>query len=154
MLEKDAQRTSYPQDWLNGVLSWPQRAITSYLAERGALDIVEEMAESSYLPWAAIMPEIIEDESRHVEHGRRTTAELCRTEDGRRQVQAELDTLWPQVLDMFGRSESARSALAVKWGIRRRTNEQARQHFIDRVTPLLRELGLEPPDNVARRKFA
>lgn len=153
MLERGAERAAYPQDWLSGKTTWAERGITSYLAEWGALEIVEEMAQSSYRPWAAIMPGIIADETRHTEHGRRITEDAVRSPQGRDAVQRALERMWPEVLDMFGRSDSERSAQAVKWGIRIRGNEAARQRFAVRARAALEELGLRPPDDRLNRKF-
>lgn len=148
-------RRFYPQEVLNlkTTLTWPERGLTSFLAERAALDIIEEMAESSYEPWAAIMPAIITEESTHVEHGRRITSQFCNTEEGLREMQEALQRIWPQSLDMFGASKSRRSALAVRCGIRLRTNEEARQHFSTRARTMLAELGLTPPADHLNRKF-
>ncbi|HEY8515427.1 MAG TPA: Phenylacetic acid catabolic protein [Candidatus Binatia bacterium] len=153
MLRPDAARTAYPHDWLSGKTTWAERGITSWLAEWGALEIIHEMAESSYRPWAAIMPRIIADETRHTEHGRRITEQALQTAEGREAVQRALDRMWPEVLDMFGRSDSERSRLAVKWGIRVRSNEEARQQFAARARAALRELDLQPPDDRLNRKF-
>lgn len=153
MLQQDAARTAYPQDWLAGKVTWAERSITSYLAEWGALEIIEDMAKSSYKPWAAIMPEIIGDEVRHREHGRRNTAELCQDEEGRAAVQGALNLMWPQVLDMFGRSNSERSRVAVEWGIRQRTNEQTRSDFSRAARTVLEGMGLVVPPDHEGRKF-
>lgn len=153
MLARNAARAAYPQDWLAGKTTWAERGITSYLAEWGALDIVEEMAESSYRPWAEVMPEIFSDEARHTAHGRRITEEALATAEGRDAVRRALDRMWPEVLDMFGRSESGRSACAVRWGIRQRGNEEARRHFATRARSALRELDLHPPADHLNRKF-
>lgn len=153
MLAHGAERTAYPQDWLAGKTTWAERGISSYLAEWGALAIIEEMAESSYRPWAAIMPAIVADETRHTEHGRRITEEALRTLEGQVAVQRALDRMWPEVLDMFGRSDSERAARAVRWGIRQHDNETARRRFAARARPALEALGLAPPDDRANRKF-
>ncbi len=153
MLARNAVRSAYPQAWLSGKTTWAERGITSWLAEWGALEIIEEMAQSSYRPWAAIMPGIIADETRHTEHGRRITEEAVQTDQGRAAVQRALDRMWPEVLDMFGRSDSVRSAIAVRWGIRVRSNEEARQSFATRARAALRELDLEPPADHLNRKF-
>lgn len=153
MLANDAERAAYPQDWLAGKTTWAERGITSYLAEWGALEIVEEMAESSYRPWAAIMPQIIADETRHTLHGRRITEEALVTTEGRDAVQRALERMWPEVLDMFGRSDSERSDRALRWGIRTRSNEAARRHFATRARATLHELDLHPPADHLNRKF-
>lgn len=153
MLARGAERAAYPQDWLAGKTTWAERGITSYLAEWGALVIVAEMAESSYRPWAAIMPEVVADETRHTAHGRRITEEALATPDGRAAVQRALDRMWPEVLDMFGRSDSERAARAVRWGLRVRDNEATRRHFATAARAELRTLGLEPPPDHLNRKF-
>jgi ring-1,2-phenylacetyl-CoA epoxidase subunit PaaA len=153
MLASGAERSAYPQDWLAGKTTWAERGITSYLAEWGALDIIAEMAESSYRPWAAIMPEILADETRHTAHGRRITEEALQTSEGRAAVESALERMWPEVLDMFGRSDSERAARAVRWGIRLRDNEGARRHFATRARAALAELDLEPPADHLNRKF-
>jgi ring-1,2-phenylacetyl-CoA epoxidase subunit PaaA len=153
MLARDAARTAYPQDWLAGKTTWAERGITSYLAEWGALEIIEEMAASSYRPWAAIMPGIRADELRHTEHGRRITEEAVQTPEGRAAVQGALERMWPEVLDMFGRSDSERAARAVRWGIRLRDNEAARRRFASRARAALQELDLQPPADHLNRKF-
>jgi ring-1,2-phenylacetyl-CoA epoxidase subunit PaaA len=153
MLERGAARAAYPQDWLAGKTTWAERGITSYLAEWGALEIIKEMAESSYRPWAAVMPAIIADETRHTAHGRRITEQALTTTDGRDAVRRALDRMWPEVLDMFGRSDSERAAVAVAWGIRVRDNEAARQQFATAARAALRELDLHPPADHLNRKF-
>lgn len=153
MLAHDATRSAYPQDWLAGKTTWAERGITSYLAEWGALEIIAEMAESSYRPWAAIMPGIVADETRHTEHGRRITEEALATAHGRDAVQRALERMWPEVLDMFGRSDSERAARAVHWGLRLRDNESVRRHFAAKARAALRELDLDPPADQLNRKF-
>jgi ring-1,2-phenylacetyl-CoA epoxidase subunit PaaA len=153
MLEQGAARAAYPQDWLADKTTWAERGITSYLAEWGALEIIKEMAESSYRPWAAIMPGIIADETRHTEHGRRITEEALASPNGRDAVRRALDRMWPEVLDMFGRSGSERAARAVRWGIRVLDNEAARQRFASAARAALRDLDLQPPADHLNRRF-
>ena len=156
MLEEGPDdRRFYPQEVLNlkTTLTWPERGLTSFLAERAALDIIEEMAESSYEPWAAVMPGIIAEESTHVAHGRRITAQFCGTAEGLREMQSALERIWPQTLDMFGASDSRRSAVALRCGLRQRTNEEARRHFSKRARVMLQEFGLIPPADDLNRKF-
>jgi len=53
---------------------------------------------------------------------------------------------------MFGPSGSKRSERYRYWGLKRRSNEQARQNYIDEVNPILETMGLKVPDpNVGRR---
>jgi 1,2-phenylacetyl-CoA epoxidase catalytic subunit len=54
---------------------------------------------------------------------------------------------------MFGRSDSTRDQRYIHWGLKRRTNAQARQEFIEEVDPLIAKLGLQIPDPLKDRKY-
>jgi ring-1,2-phenylacetyl-CoA epoxidase subunit PaaA len=47
---------------------------------------------------------------------------------------------------MFGRSDSRRSERYCDWGIKQRTNAQARAQYIEEVNPLIQAMGLRVPD--------
>jgi ring-1,2-phenylacetyl-CoA epoxidase subunit PaaA len=54
---------------------------------------------------------------------------------------------------MFGRSESKRAERYRYWGLKNRTNAQAREQYIAEVTPLIEDMGLQVPDGMAGRKY-
>jgi 1,2-phenylacetyl-CoA epoxidase catalytic subunit len=60
-------------------------------------------------------------------------------------LQKAVDFWYPKALDMFGRSESKRSERYRYWGLKRRSNEQARNDYIKEVDPLIVKLGLQVP---------
>lgn len=154
MLDQNLQeRAYYRTDAVRDIRTWSERGVFSWLAEAAVLEMIKEMGESSYRPLAEICVPIIKDEHVHVAHGFRIVRESCRTDEGREKIQAALDRQWPIVLDMFGRSNGARSKLYLKWGLRKKGNEQARQDFIKQVTPKIEALGLKVPDELANRKF-
>jgi 1,2-phenylacetyl-CoA epoxidase catalytic subunit len=78
--------------------------------------------------------------------------ELCRTDEGRESVQAAVNRWYITALDMFGRTESRHSKSYIEWGIKRRTNLEARHECIDEVNPILEKLGLEIPNPDEGRK--
>ena len=54
---------------------------------------------------------------------------VCSTQEGRDFAQKKLAKWYPAGLDMFGKAESARQYDYIRWGLRRRTNEEMRQAF-------------------------
>jgi ring-1,2-phenylacetyl-CoA epoxidase subunit PaaA len=88
-----------------------------------------------------------------VAHGFRIVRGLCQTDSGKQQAQTALNRWWAVSLDVFGRSESARSRQYTKWRLRQYTNAEARQKFIAMAVPKLLQLGLVVPDEHANRKF-
>lgn len=147
------QREHYPSDFIMEHANWAERGLTSMLAEAAALEHIVEMQESSYRPLAHSLDIVATEESQHIAHGYRIVKALCETVDGRAKVQEVLNRKWGQVLDLFGSSTSMRSTLFLKWGLRQRSNEQARRDFIAKKRPKLAELGLIAPDDTANRAF-
>lgn len=147
------ERSLYATEAVKRIDNWPERGFFSMLGEAAVFDILEEMAESSYKPIADMCPGVIKEERVHVAHGVRIIRSLCETPEGRQAAQQALLRWWPVALDVFGRSNSKRSALYVKWRLRKYTNEQARERFIQNQVPKLQRLGLEVPDHNANRRF-
>jgi 1,2-phenylacetyl-CoA epoxidase catalytic subunit len=54
---------------------------------------------------------------------------------------------------MFGRSDSERSNRFCHWGLKRRSNTQARWDFKKEVDPLIQQMGLTVPDPIAGRQY-
>jgi len=54
---------------------------------------------------------------------------------------------------MFGQSNSARTERYIEWGLKRRTNEEARRQYIAEVDPQIEALGLSIPDKLKGRKY-
>src|SRR2546425_936818 len=74
-------------------------------------------------------------------------------DEGREQAQAAADK-WSTVgLDMFGQSQSARTERYIEWGLKRRTNDEARRQYIAEVDPLIEGVGLVVPDKLKGRKY-
>ncbi|WP_338932960.1 Phenylacetic acid catabolic protein [Streptomyces netropsis] len=143
--QKLMERGLYASPAIHKIKTWPQRALFSYLGEDAVLDHIKEMAQSSYRPWAASFDKVIKDELVHVGHGRRIVRELIRTPEGSAEVQATLDRMWPFILSLFGSDKSTRSPQYLRWGLRQKTNAQARHDFVARVVPELRHIGLTVP---------
>ena len=68
-------------------------------------------------------------------------------------VQKAVDFWYLTGLDMFGRSESRRAERFRFWGLKRRSNAEARAQYIAEVNPLLESMGLQVPDPLAGRKY-
>lgn len=148
------ERPYYPNELVRGVKNWMERGIFSFIGEAVVLEHLLEFADSSYKPFADIfVRQIISDEHTHVAHGYRIIKEACQTETGLAAAQRALNRLWPHLLDLFGRSDSERSRLYLKWGLRKTSNEALRTQFIRKTVPRLTAMGLQVPDPMANRAF-
>ena len=114
---------------------------------------LEDFSECSYLPVARIIPQILKEEKQHIAHGIQILTKLCQTPEGKASTQKSLDHMYPRCLDMFGVTGSKRSEEYLKWGIKKRTNEQARTQYRAEVGKLIEQFGLKEPDPLKDRRF-
>jgi len=147
------ERSLYATEAVKRIDNWPERGFFSMLGEAAVLDILKEMAESSYKPIADMCPGVIAEEKVHVAHGLRIVRGFCQTPAGRGEAQKALLRWWPVALDVFGKSDSRRSRLHVKWRLRKYTNEEARRRFVESTRPKLEALGLDVPSDTENRRF-
>ena len=144
----------YVEAFRGQITTWEDYAIFGFLIDRVGRYQLEEFVGCSYTPLDKALPIILKEEEGHVAHGRDTTAALAQdTEESKKRIQESLNRWYPQALDMFGNSESRRSERFVYWGIKRRTNGQARQDYIAEVNPMIAEMGLEVPDPTTGRHY-
>jgi ring-1,2-phenylacetyl-CoA epoxidase subunit PaaA len=136
------------------IKTWEDYAVFGFLIDRVGRYQLDEFLNCSYLPLQSILPEILKEEVGHIGFGTKETAELAaKNEEMRERVQRSLDFWYPKALDMFGKSESERSNRYCFWGLKRRSNQQAREEFIKEVNPIIESMGLSVPDPLRNRKF-
>lgn len=132
---------------------WTDLAWFHALIDRVGLYVGVEWTGSPYEPLAEVSPGLEADEEFHTRAGFQHLAEICKTPEGKAEVQARLQKWWTAALDMFGKSTSTNSPIYVKWGIKQHSNEELRQKYIKEALPEILKLGLTPADNLLGRKF-
>ena len=136
------------------IKTWEDFAVFGFLIDRVGRYQLEEFLDSSYLPLQRVLPEIIKEEMGHIGFGTNQTGELAASsEESKVRVQRSLDFWYIKALDMFGRSVSKRSEEYRHWGLKRRSNQQAREEYIKEVNPLIEKMGLTIPDPLKGREF-
>jgi ring-1,2-phenylacetyl-CoA epoxidase subunit PaaA len=134
--------------------TWEDFAVFGFLIDRVGRYQLEEFFGCTYQPLTQILPTVLKEEIGHVGYGESKTAELvAKGDEAREKAQTALNFWYVKALDMFGRSDSTRDQRYIHWGLKRRTNSQARQEFIQEVNPLIEKLGLEIPDPNQGRQY-
>jgi ring-1,2-phenylacetyl-CoA epoxidase subunit PaaA len=133
--------------------TWVDFAFFSFFADRQGAYMTQEWEGCSYLPLAEVATQVHEDEVKHASLGVRWLTRICQRPGGRREAQEKLHKWYPAGLDMFGRSDSKRQDAYIRWGLRKRTNEQMRRDFMSEVNPILSALRLDIPEAKANRRF-
>jgi ring-1,2-phenylacetyl-CoA epoxidase subunit PaaA len=136
------------------IKTWEDYAVFGFLIDRVGRYQLEEFLDCSYLPVERILPEVVAEEVGHIGFGTNQTAELAaKGGETKEKVQKCLNFWYVTALDMFGRSQSKRSERYRDWGLKRRSNEQAREDYIKEVDPIIEGMGLQTPDPLKGRKY-
>lgn len=129
--------------------TWSDVGAIGWLVDGAAIVNQVSLQRTSYGPYSRSMVRICKEESFHQRQGYELMLTLCRgSQEQKAMAQDSLNRFyWPSLM-MFGPhdSESAHSASSMKWKIKRETNDDLRQKFIDQTAPQIEFLGLEHPD--------
>jgi ring-1,2-phenylacetyl-CoA epoxidase subunit PaaA len=126
--------------------SWPEFCVIKMLADLGEILQVEDLLHCSFVPLRNIGRITMPEEKFHAQFGKDFCAELCKTEEGRRAVQAAIDDYAPYLPQFFGASGSKNNETYRKYGLKERKNEQMREDFLERGRTVVESLGLKFPE--------
>ena len=130
-------------------LSWADMGAIGWLVDGAAITNQVMLTRSSYGPYARAMVRICKEESFHQRQGYELLIRLCQgTTEQKAMAQDAVDRYWWPSLMMFGPpdDDSPNSAQSMAWGIKRFSNDDLRQRFVDMTVPQAEALGLTLPD--------
>lgn len=130
-------------------LTWADVGAIGWLVDGAAIMNQIPLCRCSYGPYARAMVRICKEESFHQRQGFEIMLTLCRgTPEQKQMAQEALNRWWWPSLMMFGPNDaqSKHTAQSMRWKIKRFTNDELRQHFVDVTVPQAQFLGLTIPD--------
>ena len=131
-------------------LSWADMGTIGWLVDGAAIMNQVPICRCSYAPYARAMIRICREESFHQRQGFEALLTMMTkgTDDQRAMVQDAVNRWWWPSIMMFGPpdDESPNSAQSMRWGIKRVSNDELRQKFIDATVPQAALLGVTLPD--------
>ncbi len=129
--------------------TWADVGAIGWLVDGAAIMNQIPICRCSYGPYARAMVRICKEESFHQRQGFEIMMTLARgTPEQQRMAQDALDRWWWPSLMMFGPNDAAskHTAQSMRWKIKRFTNDELRQKFVDITVPQAEFLGLKVPD--------
>ncbi len=144
-----AGRAKYSSIFNYPTLTWADIGAIGWLVDGAAIMNQVPLCRCSYGPYARAMIRICKEESFHQRQGFDIMLSLCRgTPAQKAMAQDALNRWWWPTVMMFGPSDSdsPNSAQSMQWGIKRISNDDLRQKFIDATVPQAQLLGLTIPD--------
>ena len=132
-------------------LTWADVGAIGWLVDGAAIMNQVMLQRASYGPYARAMVRVCKEESFHQRQGYEIMTKLAfGTHEQKEMAQDALNRWWYPTLMMFGPpdSKSSNSEKAIKWRIKRETNDQLRQKFVNQTKPQADYLGLTIPDDL------
>jgi len=142
-------RQKYSSIFNYPTLSFADVGVIGWLVDGAAICNQVPLCRTSYGPYARAMIRICKEESFHQRQGYELLMTMMRgTEAQRRMVQASVDRWWWPSLMMFGPpdKDSSNTEQSMAWRIKRHTNDELRQRFVDMTGPQADKLGVTLPD--------
>jgi ring-1,2-phenylacetyl-CoA epoxidase subunit PaaA len=130
-------------------LTWADIGTIGWLVDGAAIMNQVALCRTSYGPYARAMVKICKEESFHQRQGYESLTKLCNgTPQQKAMAQDAMNRFWWPALMMFGPSDadSTHSDQSIKWKIKRFTNDELRQSFVDATVAQAEILGLTIPD--------
>lgn len=130
-------------------LNWADVGVIGWLVDGAAIVNQVALCRASYGPYARSMVKICKEESFHQRQGYEAVMALAHgSEQQKAMLQDAINRFWWPVLMMFGPSDndSPHSAQSMAWKIKRHSNDELRQKFVDNTVPQLEALGMTAPD--------
>jgi len=129
--------------------TWADIGAIGWLVDGAAIMNQIPLCRCSYGPYARAMIRVCKEESFHQRQGFEIMLTLSRgNEDQKAMAQDALNRWWWPCLMMFGPPDTAsqHSDTSTLWKIKRFSNDELRQKFVDATVPQAQVLGLTPPD--------
>lgn len=143
-------RAKYSSIFNYPTLNWADMGTVGWLVDGAAIVNQVPLQRTSYGPYARAMIRVCKEESFHQRQGYQILLTMMQegTDDQKAMVQDSINRFWWPALMMFGPSDenSPNSAQSMAWKIKRHSNDELRQRFLDQTVPQLELLGCTAPD--------
>lgn len=130
-------------------LTWADIGVVGWLVDGAAIMNQVMLCRTSYGPYARAMVRICKEESFHQRQGYESLLALSKGNEAQRaMLQDAVNRWWWPALMMFGPSdaESTNSEMSMLWKIKRQSNDELRQRFVDATVEQAQILGVTLPD--------
>ncbi|WP_295855648.1 1,2-phenylacetyl-CoA epoxidase subunit PaaA [uncultured Xylophilus sp.] len=143
-------RAKYSSIFNYPTLTWADMGTIGWLVDGAAIMNQVPICRCSYAPYARAIVRICREESFHQRQGYESLLTMMQhgTDAQRAMVQDAVNRWWWPSIMMFGPpdDQSPNSAQSMRWGIKRFSNDELRQKFVDAAFEQARILGVTLPD--------
>lgn len=142
-------RAKYSSIFNYPTLTWADMGAIGWLVDGAAIMNQVMLTRTSYGPYARAMVRICKEESFHQRQGFEVLLVLSKGSDAQKAMcQDAINRWWWPALMMFGPrdGESTNSDMSMNWKIKRKSNDELRQQFVDMIAEQVKLLNMTLPD--------
>jgi ring-1,2-phenylacetyl-CoA epoxidase subunit PaaA len=146
-------RAKYSSIFNYPTLTWADMGDIGWLVDGAAIMNQVMLTRTSFGPYARAMVRICKEESFHQRQGFEILLVLSKGTDAQKAMcQDAINRWWWPALMMFGPrdAESTNSDMSMKWKIKRKSNDELRQQFVDMIAEQVKLLNMTLPDDQLR----
>jgi len=144
-----AGKAKYSSIFNYPTLTWADIGCIGWFVDGAAIVNQTMLAKASYGPYARAMVRICKEENFHKRQGYEIMATLARgTAEQRAMAQDAVNRWWWPSLMMFGPhdADSPNSDELTRWGVKRKSNDELRQRFVNLTVAQAKAIELVLPD--------
>lgn len=144
-----AGKAKYSSIFNYPTLTWADIGAIGWLVDGAAIMNQVPLCRTSFGPYARAMVRVCKEESFHQRQGFESLLVLSKgTEEQKRMCQDAINRWWWPCLMMFGPpdDESPNTLQSMQWKIKRFSNDELRQKFVDMIAEQVKVLGMTLPD--------
>lgn len=142
-------RAKYSNIFNYPTLTWADIGVIGWFVDGAAIVNQTMLAKCSYGPYSRAMVRICKEENFHKKQGFEIVATMAQgTPEQKAMAQDAVNRWWWPSLMMFGPSDkdSPNSAELLRWRVKRKSNDELRQRFVDMTVPQADAIGIKLPD--------
>lgn len=145
--EREPARWTYPYAFDVPLDSWLELTVANGFYDRAGYTLLGDIHEhTSYGPWKRALVKVELEETFHLRHGERWMRIFAEDPEKRDELQRAVDWMFVLTLEWFGLpDELKRHSDQMTYGLKGRTNDELRQHWMSTAVPLCESLGLDVP---------
>ncbi|MEE2999759.1 MAG: Phenylacetic acid catabolic protein [Pseudomonadota bacterium] len=125
--------------------TWEEFCVIKMIGDLAEIVLVEDLIQCSFHPLRNLARMTMPEEHFHAEFGETFTSKICEREGGKELIQKHINTIFPIMPPMFGKTNSKNNEIYRKWGIKKFANDVLRADYVKRAEAVVKKLGLTLP---------
>lgn len=126
---------------------WEELIVANAFYDRaGYILLGDVFRHTSFGPWKRALVKVDKEETFHLRHGEQWMTRICQSEEGRANIQAAVDWMFPLTVEWFGLPDALKHNTGqLTYGLKGSSNDSLRQQWLATAVPFCEKVGIRVP---------